>query len=384
MRLSQAAQIIESTADRRGIAQLALEKPQARNPMDSSSPSPTAPAPTVVIQQRDSMFGRYGKILIVLLIFCVLSMMGMAAAYQQYFGDGEGPNERYHSLNREAEKKIAIVKVSGAIMEGDDFVEKQLKRVKKDDSVVAVVLRIDSPGGTVTYSDRLYHKTCELVEEREIPLVVSMGSICASGGYYLAMAVGDVEESIFAEPTTWTGSIGVVIPHYNFARIMGMAGVQDQSITSGDLKLMGSPTRAMSDEDREVLQTLVDESFEGFKKIVRSGRPILAEDEAVLDSVTTGQIFTAGQALEIGLVDELGFIEAAIERAAELADVSTDSVRCVEYKKQTPPIEQILGIKAPARPASAQSFDLRAVFELSSPRAYYLYTLLPTLLDASR
>lgn len=345
--------------------------------------NPNQAPSTVVIQQRESMFGRFGKLLLIALGICLLMLFGMATSYQQYFGDGEGPSEKYHSLNREANEKIAVVRVVGTIIESDDFVEQQLNKVEKDDAVKAIVLRIDSPGGTVTYSDRLYHKINELAAEREIPVVISMGSICASGGYYLAMTVGDQEDAIFAEPTTWTGSIGVVIPHYNFSRLMGMTGVVDDSITSGDLKLMGSPTRPMDEKEQEVLQTLVDESFEGFKNIVRSGRPAFREDEEALNAVATGQIFTAGQALERGLVDELGFIEKAIERAAELANLSVDEVRCVKYTKQVSPMEAILGASTPVQPAQATGLDLRGLLELSTPRAYYLCTLLPTLLNAS-
>ena len=345
--------------------------------------SPTPQQPAVVIQQpRESMFGRFGKLLLFALGICVLMIIGMSSAYQQYFGDGEGPNEKYHSLSRTATDKIAVVRAIGTIIESDDFVEKQLKKIERDPAVKAIVLRIDSPGGTVTYSDRLYHKVNELAADRELPVVVSMGSLCASGGYYLAMTVGDQEDAIYAEPTTWTGSIGVVIPHYNFSRLMAMTGVQDGSITSGDLKLMGSPTHAMSEKEREVLQTLVDESFEGFKEIVRSGRPSFRENDEALDAVATGQIFTAKQALDKGLVDKLGFIEDAIERAAELAGVSTDSVRCVTYTKQVTPVEAILGASVPTTQGSSRS-ELRALIELSTPRAYYLCTMLPTLLDAS-
>ena len=121
--------------------------------MESQPPTP----PTVVIQQRDSLFGRFGKVLIVLLVLCVLSMMGMASSYQRYFGEGEGPTERYHSLSKEAERKIAILTVTGAILESDDHVEKQIKRIEGDPDVVAVVMRINSPGGTVTYSDPWLH-----------------------------------------------------------------------------------------------------------------------------------------------------------------------------------------------------------------------------------
>ncbi|TWT96702.1 putative signal peptide peptidase SppA [Botrimarina colliarenosi] len=349
--------------------------------MSEATPA-TPPAPQLILQPRESLFGRFGKVLLVLLGICVISMIGMASQVQQYFGDGEGPREKYHSLSKEAGNKIAVVHVSGAIMEGDTFVEDQLEAIEKDPTVKAVVLRIDSPGGTVTYSDRLYHKVKELREERDLPMVVSMGSLCASGGYYLAMAVGDQENAIYAEPTTWTGSIGVVIPSYNFSRTMNITGMQDLSVVSGDLKLMGSPTKPRTEKEAEVLQELVDISFEGFKEIVRAGRPALAADEETMTKVTTGQIFTAKQAVELGLVDTLGFLEAAIDRAMQLANLSPSTVRCVEYEQRQTPIQQFLNATS-HQPPAASGVDLRALIELSTPRAYYLSTMAPVLLRSN-
>ncbi|MGL4512221.1 MAG: signal peptide peptidase SppA [Lacipirellulaceae bacterium] len=349
-----------------------------------NSPSTTVPtgSTTVIVKERQSLFGRFGKLLLVAVGLCVLACVGMAGAYQQYFGRGEGPRERYHSLSETATDKVAIVKITGAIMEGDDFVEKQLDAVRDDPAVKAIVLRVDSPGGTVTYSDRLLHLLKKLAKDRELPVVVSMGSVCASGGYYVSMAVGDTPDSIFAEPTTWTGSIGVVIPHYNFSRLMGVTGVRDDSITSGELKLMGSPTRVMSEKEREVLQKLVDLSFARFKEVVSGGRPKFRDDPAALDAVATGQVFTADQALEAGLVDKLDFIEGAIARAAELAGKAADNVRAVEYAKQRSPIEALLGARAAEKPATAGGFDVSALVRLSTPRAYYLSTTVPLLVDA--
>lgn len=364
------------------IAHQTRRRPFSPRAMDKTNNPAQQPAPTVVIQQKESLFGRYGKLLLIALGFCVLTMMGMSAAYQQYFGDGQGPTEKHHSLSREATKKIAVVKVSGAIMEGDDFVEKQLEKVEKDADVVAVVLRIDSPGGTVTYSHRLYHQAKELIKERELPMVVSMGSLCASGGYYLAMAVGEQEDVLYAEPTTWTGSIGVVIPLYNVSRLMNITGVQDQSLVSGDLKLMGSPTRRMGDEEQAVLQELVDQSFDRFRSIVLAGRPALRDNEEALATATTGQIFTADQAKELGLIDRIGFIEDAIERAAEMAGVSTDEVRAVKYEKRMTPIEQILAASGRVEPPRSGGVDLRELIELATPRAYYLSTLAPVLVGS--
>ncbi len=361
-------------------------------PSDASGgyPQPASQsAPQIIVQQQASALGRYGKILLVLLGFAVMTIFGLMSRYQSYFSPPNGPQERYHSLSETATEKIAIINVSGAIMEGDDFVKKQIDQVREDDdqnnNIVAVVLRINSPGGTVTGSDYLYHHLRELRDDLDLPMVVSMGSMCASGGYYIAMAVGDEEDAIFAEPTTWTGSIGVVIPHYDFSGLLENYDVKDDSIASHKYKLMGSPTRKLSPEqraeERVLFQELVDLSFEGFKEIVRSGRPELREDEAALDKVATGQIFTAQQALELGLVDKIGFIEAAIERAAELAGCDVNAVRCVKYNQPPPTLSSLLDVQT--QQPSLLGGDLRSFLDLTAPRAYYLCTWLPSIMSNS-
>ena len=334
------------------------------------------------MQQQPSAFGRYGKLLLILLGFAVMTILGMSAAYQSYFSPADGPQEKYHSLSKTASDKIAIIDISGTIIESDGFVKEQLDRVRDDENVVAIVLRIDSPGGTVTGSDYLYHHVQKLAKDRKLPVVVSMGSMCASGGYYIAMAVGKEEKVIFAEPTTWTGSIGVVIPHYDFSGLLAEYQVKDDSIASHKNKLMGSPTRELSAaeraEERKLLQELVDISFARFKEIVTNGRAKLAEEPEALARATTGQIFTAQQALDLGLVDEIGFIEVAIARAAELANYDVDAVRAVKYEEPMSPFGSLLGVNAPVR--QTLPIDLKAIFDLTVPRAYYICTSLPSLL----
>jgi len=316
-------------------------------------------------------------LLVLALGIAVICLLGLTAAYQSYFNPPGGPQEKYHSLSKTAKKKIAVIRVSGTILEGDGFIKKQIDQVRQDDNVVGVVLRINSPGGTVTGSDYLYHYLGKLVEERKLPLVVSMGSMCASGGYYLAMAVGDQAEAIFAEPTTWTGSIGVVIPHYDLSGLLARYDVKDDSIASHKYKLMGSPTRLLSAKDRAeeraLLQTLVDKSFGRFKDIVRHGRPKFRNDNGALDNVATGQIFTAQQALELGLVDKIGFIERAIERVAKLAGQDPAKLRCVKYDKPPLSLGTLLGTSL-GRPPKAAGIDLRCLLQLTAPRAYYLWS----------
>lgn len=349
------------------------------------SPNTPQPSRQVVIHERNTMFGRFGKLLIMLLLAAVATIFALVGQYQSYFSLADGPREKFHSLSETAESKIAIITVDGSILEGDDFVKKQIDRVRKDAAVKGVVLRINSPGGTVTYSDYLLHHLNELRSDRKLPIVVSMGSLCASGGYYIAMSAadgaGERKDVLFAEPTTWTGSIGVIIPHYDLSGLIGQWKVSDDSIASGPLKQMGSLTKQMSPEERKILQTLVDETFARFKQIVGEGRPSLAEDAKKLDAVATGQIFTAPQALERGLIDKIGFVEDAIERAAELAGVSVDAVRCVRYDKQPDPLSLLMGASSQQRSAS---LDVRSLIELSSPRAWALCTTAPAWAASGR
>jgi len=345
--------------------------------------SPPPPPPQIIVQQPPSAFGRYGKLLLVLLGLAVMGLLGLSASYESYFNPPGGPQEKFHSLNEEAREKIAIIDISDTILSSDGFIKQQLDRVRKDDDVVAIVLRIDSPGGTVTASDYLYHHVRKLSEDRNLPVVVSMGGMCASGGYYIAMAVGSGERVVFAEPTTWTGSIGVVIPHYDFSGLLAEYSVKDDSIASHKRKLMGSPTRQLSDaeraEERRLFQELVDRSFARFKEIVRQGRPKFQQNPADLDKVATGEIFTASQALELGLVDEIGFIETAIERAAELAGRSTTQLRCVKYVAPSTPLDLLMSASSSGnRPLG---MNLQTLLDLATPRAYYLCTWLPSLIE---
>src|SRR3954471_14355212 len=159
-----------------------------------------APPQQIIIQQPTTAFGRFGKWLIAALIVAVMFIIGLYSSYHSYFSPADAPQEKYHSLAQFAAKKIAIIEVSGAIMEGEDsFAMKQIDRVREDDTVVGIVLRVNSPGGTVTGSDYIYHHLRDLVDQKKVPLVVSMGSVCASGGYYISMAVGGQKDAIFAE-----------------------------------------------------------------------------------------------------------------------------------------------------------------------------------------
>jgi protease-4 len=332
----------------------------------------------IVIQQlppKGSLLGR--RFLMLILGVSILANFWMLGKYNEYFIQTAELPEKFHSGETFADKKIAVIRAHGLIAEeASDYVVKQAKQAKEDDDVVAVVVEIDSPGGLVSDSHRIYHRLSELSSEK--PVIISMKGLAASGGYYIAMAAGK-NGKIFAEPTTWTGSIGVVIPHYDLSGLIGSWNVKDDSISSGPLKLMGSPTRPMNAEERKVLQALVDESYAGFKEIVASGRPKFKDDPQALDAAATGQIFTAKQAMERGLVDKFGFIEDAIERAAQLSGYSTAELRCVKYEEPATLASALMGAHAAASQPAV--LDLATWLDLTAPRAYYLWTWLPTILS---
>jgi protease-4 len=225
----------------------------------------------------------------------------------------------------------------------------------------------------------------KLLAEKKIPMVVSMGSIAASGGYYVSMAAGNGEKLIYAEPTTWTGSIGVIIPHYDVSGLLEKWDIKDDSIASGPFKQMASPTQMLSPQEREkeraLLQTLVNESFAGFKQIVLDSRAALKNDQALQDTVFTGQIFTAKQAKANGLVDELGFLEDAIDRAVTLAGLSKDNVRVVQYSQPLGVLSELLGANASG---PAGGFNLSQALDLTAPRAYFLCTWLPSVVGTAQ
>ncbi len=289
--------------------------------------------------------------------------------------------EEHFSHNASASDKVAILSLEGLILDGEGFAKDQIDQVKQDQNVKAVVLRVDSPGGTVTGSDFILHHLKKMREERNLPVVVSMGSVAASGGYYISMAVGDTPKSIFAEPTTWTGSIGVIIPHYDATDLADKLGVKEDSIASHRLKGMGSPLRPMTEEERAIFQQLVDDSFTRFKEIVREGRPRFQQKPGELDKLATGQVFTALQAKEAGLVDEIGFLEDAVNRAIELAGLNPDDVNVVRYAREPSLVELMLGDTMTSRLPHSE-WDWRILLDAAVPRPFYLFSRLPVLMES--
>ncbi|MEI6255946.1 MAG: signal peptide peptidase SppA [Planctomycetota bacterium] len=351
-----------------------------------NEPTLQLPPTTRVILEQGGLWGRWGMwIAWSITGLSLLAALGSAGAAAQYFQRDAKVVEKYHSLSRMAPAKVAIVDIAGAIMGGNGFARAQLDQIAEDKSVKAIVLRVDSPGGTVSGSDELHYRLAALAKKRNLPVVVSMGGIAASGGYYVAMANGGRDDVIFAEPATLTGSIGVIIPHFDVSKLLKKFDIQDDSITSGPLKEMLSPTKErtpeLAERERKVLQNLVDEMFSRFKQIVKQGRPKL--DDEQLTAATTGQIFTAQQAVDAGLVDRIGFLEDAVTRAIELSGLTEDTARVVRYSKPRGLLQDVLEGDFSARTQGLLGrTSLEAFAELTTPRAWYLCSWWPALITA--
>ena len=339
------------------------------------------PAPTQVIIYQQGWFSRIaGWLGWTGFAICSMILIGQWVTLGDYFDTTGGIEEKFVQGEDYADDKVAVLSIEGVIMEGDGFVKQQIDRIREDENVKAIVVRVDSPGGTVTGSDYIYHHLSKLRDEKGIPVVVSMGSIAASGGYYVSMVVGDQEGSIYAEPTTTTGSIGVIIPHYDLSGLMARFDVKDDSIATHERKQMLAMTRPIPEEHREIIKKHLDAMFTRFKSIIKEGRPKFEKDGEALDKLATGEVFTTDQAIEYGLVDKVGFVEDAIDRALELAKLDKSKTRVIKYKRPS----ELFDFYGVAQARQNAGFGLPQLLDLAAPRGWYLATSLPAIATSRR
>ena len=220
-------------------------------------------------------------------------------------------------------EKIAVVDIKGVITSSRDIVE-QIDNFTQDNDVKAIILRINSPGGGVGPSQEIYREVLRAKEEKKI--IASLESVAASGGYYVACA----SDLIVANPGTITGSIGVVMEFSNVEDLLKKIGLRSYVIKSGKHKDIGSPVRKMTPEEKEILQGVIDSVHNQFVRAVAEGRSI---EEGKVREIADGRIFSGEQAKELGLVDELGSLQDAIEIAAEMIGIEGKPVVIYPKKK---------------------------------------------------
>jgi protease-4 len=223
------------------------------------------------------------------------------------------------------EDRVALIRIEGVIVDSKETVG-ELKRFGDSPSVKAIVLRIDSPGGGVVPSQEIYEAVRRLRTKTNKAVVASMGTVAASGGYYIAVA----SDRIMANPGTLTGSIGVIMETANLEGLLKKIGVEGVVIKSGRFKDVGSPLRKMTDEERTVLQTVMDDVHQQFIEAVSEGRSL---DLADVHTFADGRVFTGRQARDMKLVDELGDLDDAIQLAADMAGIEGEP-QVVEPRKR--------------------------------------------------
>ena len=310
-------------------------------------------------------------VLILLIISVLLNIMLMA-------GDWGGSSGQQTVIsNGNGNDKVVIIPLTGVI---DDHtytrIDRFFKRAEADNSIKAIVLRIDTPGGTVSSSDEIYSRILRYKQDRKekgqnVPVIVSMGGFATSGGYYAACAC----DYLFAEETTITGNIGVLWPNYNFSKLMEKYGVQDTTIVSSGAtyKDAGSPTRPQDPNQLVYMQHLIDVPFARFKDVVRTGRGKNLKQP--IDQIADGKAYPAVDAKAAGLVDDIGYLETAIKYAVGKTGVSNPMV--VRYQ-EPPSFFGLLETDSLFHGSSREQgltikIDASAIDRLTSPQMMYLY-----------
>lgn len=293
---------------------------------------------------------------------------------------GETETLTFESIVEEGDftSRIAHLTVNGAIQDvgepelwetvdyNHQFFLEQLDSILKDETVKGIVLTVDSPGGGVIESAEIHSKLLQIKEERQIPIYVSMGSMAASGGYYIAAPA----DKIFAQRETITGSIGVIMQAYNYEKLAEKVGIEFETIKSGSHKDMLSGARATTKEELNMVQEMIDEMYEDFVDVVEAGRGMT---EAEVKKVADGRILGGTQALKAGLIDEIGNETATI--AALRADHNLQDAELFEYAIDTGSWASILGMKAGSffAPSAESQYISKIISSTNSPRMMYLY-----------
>lgn len=345
----------------------ASPQPQPR----PSAPPPAATPPPAREPRRAGMWGRLaGTLITIILLASIAANLYLFTIVKVLTGGGE-----VLYAEGDAKHRIAILAIDGGINDGmHQFVHQSLKMLDKDPPK-ALVLRINSPGGGVGASDRIYHEIKAFKDEHNIPVIASFGSVAASGGYYVAMAA----DHIVAEPTCITGSIGVIGQVLTFEKLLkDKLGIEPETFTattSPDKDLANNLFRTWDERDEQVVMRIMDSAHARFVDVVVAGRAHVNAEARIRDA-TQGQVYTTGEALANKLIDEQGYLEAAIEHAKTAAGIPSGTDPKVTILHPGKTLVEMIGLHngAPA----AQQIDAATIRgwldELSAPRVEYLFT----------
>lgn len=337
--------------------------------------------PTIVIQQQreaPSLFARLRSwLLYTILMISLLFNIQMVGQHEAYLGANDSPTEKYQSGDKDAKDRIAIINVTGTIMPPlTARVKKDIKKAREDKQVKAVILQVNSPGGLVSDSHEIYHELQKLAKDK--PIVCSMQGLAASGGLYIAMGVGKTGK-IIAEPTTWTGSIGVIIPRYEASALAEKVGIKATPLKTGPYKDALSPFRPMTEDEEKVWRNILNQAFDKFLDVIDENRETLKMDQ--VKALATGEIYTAKDALAKGLIDAIGFEEDAIELAKKAAGL--EKARVISYTHAVGLLDLLGGSSQAKEQADLQNY-VRALLDAAVPRAMYYFSWAPVISTGSQ
>ncbi|HJR01978.1 MAG TPA: signal peptide peptidase SppA [Methylomirabilota bacterium] len=243
-------------------------------------------------------------------------------------------------------------------------VREELRKAEEDERVKALIVRINSPGGTITASDILYHELQAFKTRKKVPVIAVIMDVGASGGYYAALAA----DTIVVNPTTITGSIGVVMITVNAQGLLEKIGVAPLAIKSGPMKDAGSPFRSLTEPERAVFQGIIDDMYGRFVGLIVQSRRM---PEERVRGLADGRVYTADQALRLGLVDRIGYLEDVVALAKERAGL--DQAKVVMYHRPKEYRANIYSLTPPPTSAESTLAQFAAAFGGGGPRFLYLW-----------
>ncbi len=324
-----------------------------------------------------------GVFIVVLFFGIISSLEGGSSALPGFNPAHAKLKEEFVSGTSGASNKILLIYVKGVIMDSgkqslfssgiadSNFIATQLAKASEDSSVKAIILRLDTPGGEVTAADMIYHAIIKYKQDTSNPVVASMGSVAASGGVYVAVA----SDYIIANRLTTTGSIGVIAQTYNYAELLKKIGVKAETYTSGPMKDLLNGARPRTQAEIKLMNAFIKEVYGDFVKVVALGRPGITEDDIRNTVLGDGRFFSGRQALKYKLVDQLGYLEDAVAKAASMASLSKDDYQVVTYKQAYGLADLLVGMEGPRSKVSLELPGVKPTSQLPGDGKFFF---LPT------
>lgn len=334
---------------------------------ESSRTIATPGGPTVIVNNIPARQPWVARSFLKLVLFgSILANFALVGLYLKYY-PGAAQNEEFKQGDRFASDKIAVIRVNGMILtESVAAPKRELKSAAEDDNVKAVVLHVNSPGGTIEGSDELFKAIEEFKAKTGRPIVVSMQGLATSGAYYISMPA----DEIFADRSCITGSIGVITQLFNVEKLCTTYGIKAETIKSGKMKDSGSPFREMNADERKEWQKMVDAMYGQFLAVILKHRAQKVGGEDKLRKIADGRIYMADEAKSLGLIDQIGYFDDALSAARKRANLG-DKVRVVTYSRPVG-ITELIGLTGPDGGGAKAAVNWSTLLDRLTPRVYLL------------